>query len=136
MTLSFNRNRPVHCLQSLTISNLIDYPFKISTATRIRIMMYKGHITAPNRAFDHLYDPLYLTADIKDIHKQNRSALTRTAPVNIYPIYENMFTDLNQCPRNIYTFQQNPLPVNVTSKGKLKIKSIPATGVEKRVKVE
>lgn len=83
--------------------------------------MYKGHVTAPNRAFDHLYDPLYLTADIKDIHKQNRCALTRTAPVNIYPVYENMFTDLNQCPRNIYSFQQNSLPLNVTSKGKLKI---------------
>lgn len=75
-------------------------------------MTYKGHLKAANRAFDHLYDPLFVAADIKDIQRENVSALIRTAPVNIYPVYANMFTDLPQCPRNLCALQQNPLPVN------------------------
>lgn len=78
-------------------------------------MTYKGHTKAANRAFDHLYDPLFLTADAKDVHRENMRALIRTAPVSIYPIYENMFTDLPQYQRNVCTLQQNPLPTKQTS---------------------
>lgn len=75
-----------------------------------RKMTYKGHQKSSNRAFDHLYDPLFQTADIKDIHRENMCALARTARVSIYPVYENMFTDLPQRQRNYYALQQNPLP--------------------------
>lgn len=76
-------------------------------------MTYESHIKAPNRAFDHLYDPLFCTADVRNVQQENMSALIRTAPVAIYPIYENMFTDLPQLPRNTYSLLQNPLPTQL-----------------------
>lgn len=73
-------------------------------------MSYKSHRTAPGRVFDHLYDPLYTTSGYKDIWRQNHVALTTSAPINIYPIYKTMFTDLPRRPRNYFVMLRNPLP--------------------------
>lgn len=73
-------------------------------------MSYKSHRTGPDRVFDHLYDPLYITSGTKDIWKENHNALYRSAPVRIYPQYGTMFTDLPGRPRNYYIQQRNPLP--------------------------
>lgn len=73
-------------------------------------MSYKSHQTGPDRVFDHLYDPLYITSGTKDIWEENHNALYRSAPVRIYPQYGTMFTDLPRRPRNYYIQQRNPLP--------------------------
>lgn len=73
-------------------------------------MSYKSHRIGPDRVFDHLYDPLYITSGAKDIWKENHNSLYRSAPVRIYPQYGTMFTDLPRRPRNVYTQQRNPLP--------------------------
>ncbi len=73
-------------------------------------MSYKSHRIGPDRVFDHLYDPLYITSGTKDIWKENHNALYRSAPVRIYPQYQTMFTDLPRRPRNYYIQQRNPLP--------------------------
>lgn len=73
-------------------------------------MSYKSHRIGPDRVFDHLYDPLYITSGTKDIWKENHNALYRSAPVRIYPQYGTMFTDLPGRPRNYYIQQRNPLP--------------------------
>lgn len=73
-------------------------------------MFYKSHKKSSSRAFDHLYDPLYIVADKRDIQRENITSLIRTAPVNLYPVYDSMFTDLPQKPRIFYSLQQNPLP--------------------------
>lgn len=73
-------------------------------------MSYKSHRIGPDRVFDHLYDPLYITSGTKDIWKENHNALYRSAPVRIYPQFGTMFTDLPRRPRNYYIQQRNPLP--------------------------
>lgn len=73
-------------------------------------MSYKSHKSNAARVFDHLYDPLYTTSGYKDVWRENRNALTTSAPIHIYPVYRTMFTDLPRRPRNFYMLQQNPLP--------------------------
>lgn len=73
-------------------------------------MSYKSHRSAPGRVFDHLYDPLYTTSGYKDIWRQNNVALTTSAPINIYPVYKTMFTDLPRRQRNYFVMLRNPLP--------------------------
>lgn len=73
-------------------------------------MFYKSHTKSASRAFDHLYDPLYIVADKRDFQRENMNALIQTAPINLYPVYDTMFTDLPQKPRIFYSLQQNPLP--------------------------
>jgi hypothetical protein len=73
-------------------------------------MSYRSHTAAPSRVFDHLYDPLFTTSDRKNIYKENCVALTRSAPIHIYPVYKSMFSELNHEQRNCYAYQKNTLP--------------------------
>uniref|UniRef100_A0A336KT32 Cilia- and flagella-associated protein 91 n=1 Tax=Culicoides sonorensis TaxID=179676 RepID=A0A336KT32_CULSO len=74
-------------------------------------MAYKSHTVAPERCFDHLYDPLYTISCPRDIWKKNFEALRKSAPMQIYPVYQNMFTELTYEARNRYSLIQNDLPV-------------------------
>lgn len=73
-------------------------------------MSYRSHAAAPSRVFDHLYDPIFTTSDPKNVHKENCIALTRSAPIHIYPVYKSMFSELNHQQRNCYAYQKNTLP--------------------------
>lgn len=73
-------------------------------------MSYKSHRLAPERVFDHLYDPMFATSGEKDVWRKNNVALTTSAPINIFPVFQTMFTDLPRHPRNYYMMQRNPLP--------------------------
>lgn len=73
-------------------------------------MSYRSHTAAPSRVFDHLYDPLFTTSDRKNVYKENCIALTRSAPIHIYPVYRSMFSELNHEQRNCYAYQKNILP--------------------------
>lgn len=73
-------------------------------------MTYRSHSTAPNRYFDHLYDPLYTTSSCRDVWRENYMALRRSAPIQIFPVYKNMFTELTYESRNQYSLLQNPVP--------------------------
>lgn len=72
-------------------------------------MSYRSHTAAPSRVFDHLYDPLFTTSDQKNIVKENSIALTRSAPIHIYPVYSSMFSEGHK-QRNFYSYQKNVLP--------------------------
>lgn len=73
-------------------------------------MSYRSHTAAPSRVFDHLYDPTYLTSDPKNVYKEDCIALTRSAPIHVYPVFKSMFSELNQDQRNCYAYQKNTLP--------------------------
>lgn len=73
-------------------------------------MFYKSYEKSEARAFDHLYDPLYIAGNIRDIQKENNTALAKTAPINIFTNYESMFSDSPQRPRKFFVIQQNKLP--------------------------
>lgn len=73
-------------------------------------MTYRSHTAAPSRVFDHLYDPIFTTSDPKNVYKENCIALTRSAPIHVYPVYRSMFSELNQEERNCYAYQKNTLP--------------------------
>jgi len=74
-------------------------------------MSYKSHASAPTRAFDHLYDPVF-TASRGVIQKLNMKGLSRSAPLHILPCYHFMFSAAVNKPRNFYFLQRNPLPVD------------------------
>lgn len=73
-------------------------------------MSYRSHTAAPSRVFDHLYDPIFTTSDPKNVYKENCIALTRSAPINVYPVYKSMFSELSREQRNCYAYQKNELP--------------------------
>ena len=73
-------------------------------------MSYRSHTAAPSRVFDHLYDPIFTTSDPKNVYKENCIALTRSAPIHVYPVYRSMFSELNHEERNCYAYQKNVLP--------------------------
>lgn len=73
-------------------------------------MFYKSYEKSEARAFDHLYDPLYVSGHVRDIQRQNRSALVKTAPINIFTNYGSMFSDSSHRPRQFSVLQQNKLP--------------------------
>lgn len=77
-------------------------------------MTFRSHTAGPSRVFDHLYDPIYTTSDCNDIWRNNCSALSKSAPIHIFPIFRSMFTDLPQKPRNFHVLQKNPLPFDPT----------------------
>jgi hypothetical protein len=81
-------------------------------------MSYRSHVAAPSRVFDHLYDPNFTTSDQKNVYKENCVALTRSAPIHVYPVYESMFTELNYEERNCYAYQKNVLPFSTAPTGK------------------
>ncbi|XP_053692060.1 cilia- and flagella-associated protein 91-like [Sabethes cyaneus] len=73
-------------------------------------MTYRSHIVGPSRAFDHIYDPLFVASDSKDVCKANDVALKRSAPIGIFPVYQTMFSELPRMTRNHYVMHRNPLP--------------------------
>lgn len=73
-------------------------------------MSYRSHTAAPSRVFDHLYDPIFTTSDPKNVYKENCIALTRSAPINVFPVYKSMFSELSREQRNCYAYQKNDLP--------------------------
>ncbi|XP_055545626.1 cilia- and flagella-associated protein 91-like [Wyeomyia smithii] len=73
-------------------------------------MTYRSHIVSPSRAFDHIYDPLFVASDRKDVCKANNEALKRSAPIGIFPVYQTMFSELPRMTRNHYVLHRNPLP--------------------------
>lgn len=74
------------------------------------IMFYKSYSKSEGRAFDHLYDPIYMTGNSRDIQRENAIALTKTASVNIYTNFNSMFSELPQRPRTEIVLQRNQLP--------------------------
>ncbi|XP_063702340.1 cilia- and flagella-associated protein 91-like [Culicoides brevitarsis] len=75
-------------------------------------MAFKSHVVAPTRCFDHLYDPIYTISCPRDIWKKNFEALRKSAPVQCYPVYQNMFSELSYDTRNQFHLIQNDLPVD------------------------
>lgn len=73
-------------------------------------MFYKSYTKSEARAFDHLYDPLYVAGNFRDVQRENTIALTKTAPINIYTNFNSMFSDLPQRPRSLHVLQRNQLP--------------------------
>jgi hypothetical protein len=78
-------------------------------------MTYRSHVAAPSRVFDHLYDPIFTTSDPKNVYKEDCIALTRSAPIHVYPVYNSMFSELSYDERNCYAYQKNVLPIHPTS---------------------
>jgi hypothetical protein len=75
-------------------------------------MSFRSHCAAPTRVFDHLYDPVFTTSDPKNLYKENCVALTRSAPIRVYPVYNSMFSELSYEERNCYAYQKNELPLH------------------------
>ncbi len=73
-------------------------------------MTYRSHSIAPSRVFDHLYDPVFTTSDQRNVTKENCIALMRSAPIQVYPIYDAMFSEMSYDERNFYVYQKNILP--------------------------
>ncbi|KAL9706417.1 hypothetical protein quinque_009935 [Culex quinquefasciatus] len=73
-------------------------------------MTYRSHIVGPSRVFDHIYDPLFVASDRKDVCRANNAALSRSAPIGIFPVYQTMFSELPRMTRNHYVMHRNPLP--------------------------
>lgn len=73
-------------------------------------MTYRSHSTAPSRVFDHLYDPLFTTSDQKNVYKEDCIALMRSAPIQVYPVFNSMFSEMCYEERNCYAYQKNALP--------------------------
>lgn len=94
-------------------------------------MSYRSHVAAPSRVFDHLYDPVFTTSDPKNIYKENCVALTRSAPIRVYPVYNSMFSELCYEERNCYAYQKNFLPVLLSPSNSQKAKFTSVTGAER-----
>ncbi|CAG9799198.1 unnamed protein product [Chironomus riparius] len=75
-------------------------------------MSFRSHSVAPTRVFDHLFDPIYTTSDPKSLYKENCIALTRSAPIRVYPVYNSMFSELSYEERNCFAYQRNELPLH------------------------
>lgn len=83
---------------------------EVERASAFVIMFYKSYSKSEARAFDHLYDPIYMTGNSRDIQRENAIALTKTAPVNICTNSNSMFSELPQRPRTEIVLQRNQLP--------------------------
>lgn len=77
-------------------------------------MSFRSHSVAPTRVFDHIFDPIFTTSDPKNLYKENCIALTRSAPIRVYPVYNSMFSELSYEDRNCYAYQRNELPLHFT----------------------
>ena len=94
-------------------------------------MSYRSHSVAPTRVFDHLYDPIFTTSDPKNIYKENCIALTRSAPIRVYPVYNSMFSELSYEERNCYAYQKNALPLHMQHNTFQNGKSLSISGAER-----
>lgn len=73
-------------------------------------MTYQSHHAAPSRFFDHLYDPLFTTSGHRDVDRNHQRALAHSAPIDTFPVFHTMFTDLPWRPRNFFVPRRNTLP--------------------------
>jgi len=94
-------------------------------------MSFRSHSVAPTRVFDHLYDPIFTTSDPKNLYKENCIALTRSAPIRVYPVYNSMFSELSYEERNCYAYQRNELPSNFSCNDAKDKKYFSITGTER-----
>lgn len=94
-------------------------------------MSYRSHTAAPSRVFDHLYDPVFTTSDRKNVYKEDCIALTRSAPIHVYPVFGSMFSELNHEQRNCYAYQKNVLPYFSHSNPSLPGKKLSVTGADR-----
>lgn len=97
-------------------------------------MSYRSHTAAPSRVFDHLYDPLFTTSDQKNIHKEDCIALMRSAPIQVYPVFNSMFSELTYEDRVCYAYQKNTLPQYpniISSNGNYWKRSVVVTGADR-----
>jgi hypothetical protein len=94
-------------------------------------MSYRSHTAAPSRVFDHLYDPLFTTSDPKNVYKENCIALTRSAPIHVYPVYDSMFSELHHEQRNCYAYQKNTLPHFIHTGASKTSKKFSVTGADR-----
>lgn len=96
-------------------------------------MSYRSHTAAPSRVFDHLYDPLFTTSDQKNVYKEDCIALMRSAPIQVYPVFNSMFSELTYEERNCYAYQKNTLPnfPNISSNKNYCKRSIVVTGADR-----
>lgn len=94
-------------------------------------MTYRGHTAAPSRVFDHLYDPLYTSSDQRNVFKEDCIALMRSAPIQIYPVLNSMFSEMSYEERNCYAYQKNTLPYTPTFSKSVKQKSLCVTGSDR-----
>lgn len=96
-------------------------------------MSYRSHTAAPSRVFDHLYDPLFTTSDQKNVHKEDCIALMRSAPIQVYPVFNSMFSELSYEERNCYAYQKNTLPhhPNISTNKNYWKRSVVVTGADR-----
>lgn len=96
-------------------------------------MSYRSHTAAPSRVFDHLYDPLFTTSDQKNVYKEDCIALMRSAPIQVYPVFNSMFSELTHEERNCYAYQKNTLPSfpNISSNKSYWKRSVVVTGADR-----
>lgn len=73
-------------------------------------MFYKSHRKSEGRAFDCLYDPLYIVPSTRDIQRESLNALVETAPVNMLTNFTEMLSDSSHRSPCFYLLQQNSLP--------------------------
>lgn len=94
-------------------------------------MTYRSHTAAPSRVFDHLYDPNFTSSDQRNVYKEDCVALMRSAPIQIYPVLDSMFSELSYEERNCYAYQKNTLPFNPGPPGYIKRSSLCVTGADR-----
>lgn len=70
---------------------------------------YKSHHESSIRAFDHLYDPNFISNKGK-IHHLNCKSIYQTAPMHIIPCFYSMFSEIRRS--KFYFAQRNGLPYN------------------------
>lgn len=95
-------------------------------------MTYRSHTAAPSRVFDHLYDPIFTSSDRRNVYKEDCIALMRSAPIQIYPVLNSMFTEMPYEERNCYAYQKNVLPYSPDFfSNSVKEKSLCVTGADR-----
>lgn len=62
------------------------------------------------RPYDYIFDPLFTTGNIIDIHRKNKIISKKTAEIGIQTNFNLMFSDSIQ--RAIVVKRQNPLPID------------------------
>lgn len=94
-------------------------------------MSYRSHTAAPSRVFDHLYDPVFTSSDRRNIYKEDCIALMRSAPIQIYPVLNSMFTEVPYEERCSYAYQKNVLPYSPDFSNPMRNKPLCVTGADR-----
>lgn len=94
-------------------------------------MTYRSHTAASSRVFDHLYDPIFTSSDERNVFKEDCIALMRSAPIQIYPVLDSMFSEMSYEERNCYAYQKNTLPFTPSFSSSFKPKPLCVTGADR-----